>query len=92
MAAQAGVVSHSIQSIAAVSELQSAAAEQASASTDQMGIQVGQMSAQAQELAATAEQLKELVSRFTLDDHTAPAAVSSRKPNAKKVASLRRAA
>ena len=68
MAAQAGQVTGAIQSIAAVSEENSAATEEVSASAEEMSAQVEEISAQAEELAATADQLKELVSRFQLED------------------------
>jgi methyl-accepting chemotaxis protein len=89
MAAQASAVRGSIQSIAAVSEQQSAATEQVSASTEEMSAQVEEMAAQAQELAATAEQLRGLVSRFKLDHG---AATGARTPAARTVTPLRRVA
>jgi methyl-accepting chemotaxis protein len=71
MTNQAGQVTDAIQSIAAVSEEQSAATEQVMASAEQMSAQVHEMSAQAEGLAATAQQLKNLVTRFRLDDSSA---------------------
>ena len=68
MAAQAGQVTASIQSIAAVSEENSAATEEVSASAEEMSAQVEEMTAQAEELAATADQLESLVARFQLDE------------------------
>jgi methyl-accepting chemotaxis protein len=91
MSAQANQVTTSIQSIAEVSEEQSAATEQVSASTEQMSAQVEQMSAQAQELAATAEQLKVLVSRFQLDTGESVRAAAIAVPIT-RVVSARRAA
>ncbi|MCC6178651.1 MAG: hypothetical protein IT305_25375, partial [Chloroflexi bacterium] len=67
MAAQAGQVTTSIESIAAVSEQNSAATEEVSASAEQMAAQVEEVSAQAEELAAAAEQLKAQVARFRLE-------------------------
>jgi methyl-accepting chemotaxis protein len=92
MADQASLVTRSIQSIATVSEQQSAATEEVSASTEQMSAQVEQMSVQAQELADTADQLKELVQRFKLVDQAAPATADVRKPAARSVVPLRRVA
>jgi hypothetical protein len=57
-----------------------------------MSAQVEEMSAQAQELATTAEQLKQLVTRFKLEDHAATVGAPPRKPAAKKVVPLRRVA
>jgi hypothetical protein len=72
MAAQAGQVTGEIQTIAAVSEENSAATEEVSASAEEMSAQVEEMTAQAEELAATAEQLRELVSRFRLEAQAEP--------------------
>ena len=80
MAAQAGQVTGSIESIAAVSVEQSAATEEVMASAEQMSAQVEQMSAQAQGLAATAGHLKNLVTRFRLDDEEEPEPVSNVRP------------
>ena len=84
MAAQAGQVTASIQSIAAVAEESSAMTEEVSASSEEMLAQSEEMSAQAQELARTAEELQHLVSRFQLDEHDddAPNGVDRRRGEA----------
>jgi hypothetical protein len=58
-----------------------------------MSAQVEEMAAQAHALANTAEQLKQLVTRFKLDDHVAPSAAAGlRQPGARTGTLLRRAA
>jgi hypothetical protein len=92
MAARAGAVTGSIQSIAAVSEQQNAATEKVSVSTEQMSTQVEHMSAQAQELARTAGHLTSLVACFRLDDRVAYAAAGTPNPATRLLAPLRRVA
>jgi methyl-accepting chemotaxis protein len=68
MTANAGSVSRSVESIAAVSEENSAAAEEVSAATEEMSAQAEEVVASASTLAEMAATLDELVARFTLDD------------------------
>ena len=68
MLAQSGHVAQAIKSIAGVAEEQSAGSEEVSASAEEMSAQIEEMSAQAQQLAVTASELRELVSRFKLDE------------------------
>jgi len=76
MALHAGHVTDAVQSIAAVSEEQSAATEQVMASAEEVIDQVVEMSNQAKGLAATAVELNGLVTRFKLvDDAYAPTRV-----------------
>ena len=58
-----------IESVAAISEENSAAAEEGSASTEEMNSQISLMAGSARELAVLAKTLRSAVSRFTLDDN-----------------------
>jgi methyl-accepting chemotaxis protein len=69
MSTGAGRVTSSVESIAAVSEENSAAAEEVSATTEQMAAQAEEVVASAATLARMAEQLDELVARFRIEAH-----------------------
>ena len=66
MTASAGLVSRSVESIAAVSEQNSAAAQEVSAATEEMSAQAEEVSASAQALSEMADQLDRIVGRFRL--------------------------
>jgi methyl-accepting chemotaxis protein len=72
MRGQADLVSHGIQTTAAVSEQNAASAEEVSASTEEQTAGVEEMTAGAKDLAALAAGLSEMVGRFTLDTTTTP--------------------
>jgi methyl-accepting chemotaxis protein len=67
MRAQNSRVSSATDSIAAISQEQSASAEEVSASADSMNTQFQHVAEQAQDLAGTADRLQELVARFKTD-------------------------
>lgn len=68
MLAQSGHVADAINGIAGVAEDQGAVGAQVSASAEEMSTQIEEMTAQTQQSALTAVELRELVSRFKLDD------------------------
>jgi methyl-accepting chemotaxis protein len=84
MRAAARTVSTSIDSIAAVSEENSAAAEEVSAATEEMSAQAEEVVASAASLADMANQLDGLVARFRLTSPSVSSAavvpVSSERP------------
>jgi hypothetical protein len=67
MAAQAGQVGESIQSIASAAEQSSGASREVSASADEMSAQVADVSQQAEILAQTAAEVRSLLSQFRVD-------------------------
>ncbi len=82
MTAAARTVSGSVQSIAAISEENSAAAEEVSAATEEMSAQAEEVVASAASLASMADELDEVVARFALEAGRrapAPASVSERR-------------
>ncbi len=87
MAARCDHLSHSIESMAAVSEESAASAEEVSASTQEQTAGVEQMSAGAQELAALAQGLEDLVEHFTVDGASAtPEAAATQRAHPARVA------
>ena len=66
MSSAAGVVGQSVESIAAISEQNSASAQEVSAATEEMSAQAEEVVASAATLAEMAQQLDELVARFRL--------------------------
>jgi methyl-accepting chemotaxis protein len=66
MTVSAGLVSRSVESIAAVSEQNSAAAQEVSATTEEMSAQAEEVAASAQALSEMADQLDAIVGRFQL--------------------------
>jgi methyl-accepting chemotaxis protein len=66
MADSAGLVSRSVDSIAAVSQENSAAAQEVSAATEEMSAQAQEVSASAQALSDMADSLDAIVGRFQL--------------------------
>ena len=75
MTASAALVSRSVDSIAAVSEQNSAAAQEVSAATEEMSAQAEEVSASAQALSEMADRLDAIVGRFRLasvDEAPAP--------------------
>jgi methyl-accepting chemotaxis protein len=67
MAAQSGDVSHAVESIAAISQQNSASAEQVSAATEELSAQANEVVTSANRLSSMADRLDELMSRFKLD-------------------------
>jgi methyl-accepting chemotaxis protein len=76
MPASAGPVTRSVESIAAVSEENSAAAEEVSAATEKMSAQAAEVVASAESLARMAAKLDALVARFRLETGPGTAAGS----------------
>jgi methyl-accepting chemotaxis protein len=74
MADTAGLVSRSVESIAAVSQENSAAAQEVSAATEEMSAQAEEVSASAQALSDMADGLDAIVGRFQLASRSAAAA------------------
>ena len=70
-----------VQSIAAISEENSAAAEEVSAATEEMSAQAEEVVASAGSLASMADELDEVVARFVLEGSSAvtPISISSRQ-------------
>lgn len=82
----AGVVSQSVESIAAVSQQNAAAAEEVSAATQEMSAQSQEVAASAQTLSEMADRLDAIVGRFKLVD-----AVPSPLPQPEVIVHRRRA-
>ena len=81
MTSSAGTVASAVQSIAAISEENSAAAEEVSASTEEMSAQAEEVVASASSLAQMADELDEVVARFVLEaaKGAAPTSIASRQ-------------
>ena len=84
MTSAARIVSGSVESIAAISEENSAAAEQVSAATQEMSAQAEQVMASAGSLAEMARELDSIVARFVLEDRSfqTPTDIATRLPKA----------
>jgi methyl-accepting chemotaxis protein len=76
MTASASTVSNSVESIAAISEENSAAAEEVSAATEEMSAQAEEVVASAGSLAQMAHELDAVVARFILDGSAGAAPTS----------------
>lgn len=70
MAASSAEVAEKIEQVAAVSEESAAAAEEVSSTTQEQNASVEELNASAEELASMAQNLEQLVSQFTIDEHT----------------------
>jgi methyl-accepting chemotaxis protein len=71
MTASASTVSGAVESIAAISEENSASAEEVSAATEEMSAQAEEVVASASSLAQMASELDSVVARFSLDSNIA---------------------
>ena len=90
MAGDADKVVKSVESIATISEENSASAEEVSASTEEMAAQIEEMVASAHSLADQAEELRRLMGNFKTDESATTAKANEEESEAEKLVMRRR--